>query len=208
MSHLDHMIPSHIIDMMDLNSFEFSLILDSTSANGAHPRVSVKVDDVTIYDDVVGTNPITFSTKSSMHESNVEIFYYNKTQSDTVVGPNGEILEDQSVTIKSMTVNGVDIVSSGIIYNLGHFHPKLSAEKQQFYKTNGIDAGPSHTLNLHDNGHWELKFKFPVITNFVKLKAFQETHEKWPDNELLNAIYDTISRIGKSREISNGTTKS
>lgn len=196
MTSLDYLIPNSIIDQMQLSKFDFKLDLTSTPCHGRWPNVKVTVGNSVIFNDViVGQQHIAHNMDIVIDELAVQIEYYNKQDNDTLVSAQGEILENQSVTIASLCVNNIDIIKTQIIYNLGFFYQNLSLEKQKYFIDHGFNTGPSHTLYLCENGIWKLNFKFPVMYHFVKCKAFQAPTERWPDTEFLNEIYNLVQEI-------------
>ena len=47
---------------------------------------------------------------------------------------------------------------------------------------------------MYENGYWQLDLKMPLLTHLVQLATVQDKHEKWPDDELLEILYDKITQ--------------
>lgn len=197
MHNLDNLIPQSIIDLMQLSNFDFDLTLLSTPYNNKWPMAKVTIGDLVVFNGlVVDSQEIKYSSNFKNVESiDVFIEYYNKQDNDTLISDQGEIIENQSITISKLCVNNVDLITSQVIYNLGMFHQNLSPEKTQYFIEHNLDTGPNHTLYLCENGVWKLNFKFPVVYHFVKYKAFQARTEKWPNPTLMNEIYNLVQEI-------------
>ena len=196
MNNLDHLIPDQITSLMQLKRFDFELNVSTTACDGRWPWVKVTIENEVVFDNcIIESQKISYSNEFDVNELAVSIEYYNKQDNDTTVDSTGQIVENQSVTISNLTVNGIDIVKTQLIYRLGMFYQKLSTAKQKYYTDNGFDTGPSHTLFLCENGIWKLNFKLPVVQHLVKLKARQAPGTQWPNPELLSEIHTLIQDI-------------
>lgn len=197
MDNLDNLIPDQILNLMQLTKFDFELKLLATPCRGVWPKVKVTIDkDVVFNGVIVEQQQINYNNEfNNINYLDVSIEYYDKQDHDTTVDSNGQIIENQSVTISELTVNGINIVKTQIISRLGMFYQKLSTAKQQYFIDHGFDTGPSHTLHLSENGIWKLKFQIPVMSQFVKIKSSQAPSEQWPNPGLLSDIYTLIQDI-------------
>lgn len=197
MDDLDFLIPVTILHRMQLDQFDFVLNLSARSCNGCWPSVRVKVENKIVFDGTVIENQqVRYNSKvNNANEINVCISYYNKKDTDTIVDSTGQIIENQSLEITELTVNGIDLVKTQIIYNLGMFYQDLLPAKQQYFIDHGFDIGPSHTLLMCENGDWRLKFQVPIMQHFVRYKASQAPSERWPNPELLLEMYELIQDI-------------
>jgi hypothetical protein len=193
---LDFLIPKDIVAQCRLNNFDLKLGLQGNPAQNRYPNMRVKVNDDVIYDaPVVGYVEVPFTAVEDIDSYQVIIEYHSKTNNDTVVDNQGHIVQNQHVKIVKIIVNEVDIVPSQIIYNLGNYTKNLSDEQKEYYLEHGYDVGPTHSLELYENGQWTLNFKMPVLPEFIKLKKTHIKHESpWIDN-ITHKIYDTINNI-------------
>jgi hypothetical protein len=195
---LDFLMPLEILDLCQFDRFDLDLELVGVSANGRNPSVKIWIDNQLVADQLIHSvthfkfNKILDLTTDRI---NIRIEYYNKTDADTIVDSDGNITETQSLTLSRITINGVDIIKSNLIYRLGNYTMNLSPEKYKYYTNHGFNTGPTHSLGMYENGAWNLNMKIPILTNFVRLESFQELHEKWPNPELLMAIFNLISEI-------------
>ena len=206
MSLFEQLIPKQILDLMALDQFDLTIVLDGTAANSKHPMARVSVNDVVINDGPVeGQKTINFSTRfaADTETVTVKIEHYDKDDLVTARDSQGNILENQSVTLTSILVNGVDIIKTGIIYNLGHYYQNLSEDKKEYFLANNIDIGPTHSLSMHENGHWLLEFKLPAMTNLIKFVSRYEEHEKWPNADLMDQYYHRIKRLENTNDPAN-----
>jgi len=199
MNQFDYLIPPHIIEKMALDCVDFELKLICAPARNIWPHVKVSINNDIIFDGIVeqqGT--IKYSNK---HEPGtvvrLHIEYLDKTDEHTVVDDQKQIVENQWVKIESLLANDVDLVSTNLIYNFGCYFLKLSDTKKQFFKQQGYETETSHSLQMFENGSWILDLKVPILPELIKLKAFYEKHENWPDDKFMTSMYNSIQAIEK-----------
>jgi hypothetical protein len=193
---LDFLIPSEIIEQCKLDYFNLVLRVQGIPAQTLYPKVKVTVNNTVIYNaPVIDYVEIPFCSSEKVDKYQVTIEYHDKTANDTVVDEQGNILENQHVKIKKLVVNGIDIISTQIIYNLGNYTKNLTNDQQEYYLKHGYEVGPTHSLEMYENGQWTLDFKMPVLSEFIKLKKPYIEHERrWVD-DLNHQIYRTINNI-------------
>ena len=202
-SYLDFLIPEQILRKINSNNLEVQIKFRATAAQARWPWVRVWLNSQLIANQpMVSDNSVTFSSDMVDSQAQLKIEYYGKTNNDTITDATGQIVENQSLEIKQITVNGVDIVANNLYTSLGSYHMYLDDQKREYYLTHGYSTGPSHSLHMFENGHWQLEFDLPVLSNLVQLKTQQQAHEKWPDPELLLEIYSTINTIKELETIS------
>lgn len=196
MRNLESLIPKEIAEIMNLNRFDVEMQLISTQANGIYPKIRVKLDELTIADmRLSGDNIITYKTILDLNTSvNLKIEYYDRSDKDTVT-VNGKIIEDQSITIKRLLLNDVDIVKSNTIYALGKYVPSFSQDKINYFKENNIEYGPSDTLTMMENGIRTLQLQVPLLPQLIQLQTYHKKLSSWPNDRLINNILDEIDRI-------------
>jgi hypothetical protein len=196
---LDFLIPPQILKLCSLDQFDFRLKLKATPIDNRFPRARIIINDQIIVDREIQTiDTIEYSTRLDLSNPNfkIKIEYYGKTNRDTKVSQSYEIIENQSLEIVECLINNIDIVASNIIYSLGYYYMSLPPEKYNYFKANGFDTGPTHSLSMFENGYWELNLTAPVSTQFAQFKSKYEKHvNNWPNNALLNEIYTTIENI-------------
>jgi hypothetical protein len=199
-SNLDVLIPANILESCQLDRFDMTIIFRAAAVEGRWPRVRITVGDQQVIDkEINDQEEIKFSTRLDLsdYHFDIKIEYYGKTNKDTKL-ISGKISENQYVEIEKFIINDIDIIATNIIYSLGHYHMLLPKEKFEYFKLHGHETGPTHSLSMFENGYWLLVMRAPILTQFVKFKSKNEKHViHWPNNELLNEIYDTILYIRK-----------
>jgi hypothetical protein len=198
-TNLDYLIPPDLIEYCRFDRFDFRLNLVASSARGHWPTVKVWVDGKLTASGVVDNNgfecvyeeqlDMTLATKV------LEIEYTGKTNGDTVVDDHGNILENQSLSIKSLIVNRVDIVNNDIIQQLGNYTMALDPEKLKYYQENNLSTEPTDSLDMYENGCWRMTFPIPIVTNLSKIKNQIDPRVQWPDPILIGEIVNTIHTI-------------
>lgn len=197
-SSLDYLIPNSIVEMSQLDCFQFDLTLQGYPAAGRWPRVRVWVDQDVVWDnEVVEQTHVKYKTLANKESVCVRIEYYNKSDNDTVVDALGSIVENQHVEIQQVKLNDIDVVAVQTIYQLGHYHMILSDAKAQFFREHGYTTEPNHSLAMFENGEWRLAVPMPVVSNLAAMQSLYEKHEVWiePQEEVYRKIHAKILNI-------------
>ena len=197
MDNLDFLIPESIIDLIEEKTVDLELVLTGAPCQGRYPKVKIHFNNVVVFDDTIIDQTVVKFTKNivNLKNLNIGIEYYNKLAFDTYVDKEGKILENQSLKINNFKVNDYDIVEYGIIYGLGKYSLNLSEDKKQYFIEHNIDMRDNHSLEMFENGQWNIELKFPIAQNFCNLKSVHLKHELWPNQKLLNEIYQSIKNI-------------
>ena len=116
---------------------------------------------------------------------------YGKTDRDTRVNAQGEIIENQHISIKSFKINDIDFVKNNLIYR-GLYKMSLSNSKRQHFEQLGI-ATETQDYHFYENGIWTLQIPFPVLTYIINSTKQLETFEKISYH---NIIQDIIKKLG------------
>ena len=197
-TNLDYLLPDNIVDYCRFDKFDFKISLLATPAQDRWPEVKIWLDDKLLQSSYVnGQYEYSYSEILDMllEAKVLEIEYAGKTAADTITDEHDNIVENQSLTIEQIVVNGIDLIQNQTLYRLGDYTMDLSPEKRAYYIKHGYSITPTHSLTMFENGKWSINIPIPITTSIVKLKAVQACHEKWPDPDLLNAIVDTVNNI-------------
>ena len=197
MSDLDFLIPDSILALINENQIDLKIGLRPESAKNSWPSVRIFINNQIVKDQLIDQPTVIDHSLSNSNTDALElkIEYYGKTDRDTVTNDLGEIIENQSVTIESFTVNGIDLIKNHAIYRLGHYTKILSETTLQYFKDHGIDYGPSHSLYMSENGHWSLSFRLPITKFLIELIAIKKPHESNLTDSYLLEIHNTVGRI-------------
>ena len=195
---LDSVIPKSILDLFNFDQVSMSIRLKSTPAGDKWPKVRIVLGDKIVADQTLsGDDVIDYSTTLSDDISNflLKIEYYDRTDQDTITDANGEIIEDQSVSIEQIILNDIDIVKSQVIYKMGQYTREFSIDKLKYFEERGLDTGPTSSLSMFENGVWTISLKNPITKQLINLKTFQQKHELWPNDALLIETLDIIDQL-------------
>ena len=195
-NNLHQLIPPTILNQLNFNKLDLQLVVVGIAVQDRWPCLRVIVDQK-IVDDiaVIDTQTLNYSVvvDSAKQSCTLDIVYYNKTNQDTVVNNQGQILENQSVTIAQLTVNGVDLVKTRLIYsNIGAYTMNLSQQKQQYFLENNINIEPSHNLSMFENGTWTIKLGLPVLSFLSQKQQQVEIAEQQDIEPILEQIYQKV----------------
>lgn len=194
-SDLDFLIPKNISEEIGSTQVDVLVELESSAANGRWPWVKILIDEEILCTAQIVQKEILRIQKTIAKPDNlvrVKIEYFDKSKDDTVF-KEGKIVEDQSVTIKKIVLNGIDITRLNLHTKLGAYHRHFDEQKLKYYQDHSLDTGPLPSLDMYENGFWQIDLKLPVLTHLLSLVSFQAPHERWPNPQLLFEIYDAIS---------------
>lgn len=198
---LDYLLPDDIVEYCRFDRFDFMLRLAGTPAAGRWPEINIRLDGKIIASSRVKEQGFDFEYSEkldmSLTHKILEIEYVGKTNDDTVVDSQGTILENQSLTIEELVVNGIDIIANNTMPELGNYTMNLDPGKLAYYQEHGYSIEPTTDLDMYENGVWRLILPIPIITHIAKIKNKLDPHEKWPDPDLLDDIITTIQDIRK-----------
>ena len=202
-------VPKDVLDLLHLDKFDLQLQLIGSACQSRFPMVDVLVDDKVIFSGTVENETITFSTKmTNCTNAKIDIRYKEKLPKDTAVDDQGNITENQAVYLKEIVINNVKLIESKVIYQLGQYEMFLEPEKKEYYIAHGFDIGPSHSLEMAENGVWSLTIPVPVLSGLCKLVSQKELLEEWDKYSLINRMYERINNIRslekKLTEVENG----
>jgi hypothetical protein len=205
-SEIDYLIPNDIIDACRLDRFDIEIELYGAPSMDQYPQVRVWVDNEVIWDNqIIKNQTIKFSHKLNIQNKSVllKIEYHNKNDiTGTNINSQGQIIENQSVSIKKIVVNDSDIIKNNTVYAFGHYYPKLSETKIKHFVENGYSIDPSHSLDMFENGEWRLQFGIPVNQSIAKVISPQYTEKiKWPDHDFLVKIIKKCDRIRQLEQL-------
>jgi hypothetical protein len=107
-----------------------------------------------------------------------------------VLDAQGQIAENQSVTIVSVVANGVDLVKTNIIHKgLGSYSMQLSAEKHKYFVDHNINVESTTSLDMFENGVWHIDLSLPILSFISGLQDVVEPWERIHVGELVNTLY-------------------
>ena len=191
-------LPKETLDQCQFSRFELLLTLTGCPCQGRYPLVDVLLDDTVIFTGHVDRERLHFNRQVIDVDSIIlSIRYKGKTNRDTTVDNNGNITENQCVHIAGAVINGVDLIKTNIIYGLGNYTFVLDSEKEKYYREHNLSIEPNHSLEMGENGEWNIKLPVPVLTGLCNLVAFEEEAEKWQRRKLLDGMYKKIKNIRK-----------
>ena len=191
---MHHLIPSTIVDLLKFQYIKICLVLTGDAAQGRWPCVRINMNQQCVDDfAVTGTQQVEYEFTVEQQSCELEIVYYNKTDQDTVVNRQGEILENQSVTVNEITINGVDLVRTNLIFrDIGCYTMLLSDPKKQYFLDHDINTGPSHSLGMFENGTWAIRLGVPVLSFLSQKQQHTELAEQQDTQPILEEIYQKI----------------
>lgn len=202
---LEHLVPKKIWDLLALDRFDLEIQAKCHEFDSKWPKIQIVVDNEIVYDgEAVDDFTFRFSKSFPVDQQSckLDIIYHSKLDTDTRV-VDGEIVANQGLDIKSITINNIDIVESKLMFELGMFTMNLSPAKKLMFKKFNINTEPSTTLGLYENGTWEMTMKLPVVSYFSELHSRVEVVEAGPWEKLIEEIYrraEICAQLEKNQE--------
>ena len=196
---IDYLIPDEIIDACCLDQFDIELVVYGHCAGNLFPAMRIWINDGLVWQGTV-TDQQTIKVQQSLdinqQQVQLRIEYHGKDDQTCVkVDEQGNIVENQFLSIKALIINGINLMSNQSIYNFGKYYMTLSSEKQKYFLEHNHDIHPNHSLDMYENGEWRLDFGVPVTRFIAKTVSPQRSQIKWPDNDLLINIIEKCDRI-------------
>ena len=130
------------------------------------PHAEILINDHSMFDgDITGTedqpNLITFTYElEEEKEYDLIIKRTGKTKGQTVVNDKGDIIQDQLLKIKNITIDEIDI--GGLVYE-GVYTPEYPEPwaSQQRAAGHELEKSFNKVTFMGHNGEWKLKFASP-----------------------------------------------
>ena len=196
--HFNNWIPADILKIMPNNQVDLELELHAHDCQQRWPNVQVLLGTNLVYDGpVTGSQMVTASMDITDSSTELIVVMYGKTEQDTVVGQDGNILQNQSLHISKLILNGVDIIKNKFVYK-GLFKMVLSAQKTEFFKNNNIPT-QTRDYNFYENGTWTLPLELPILTGLVKAVSTTEAYEKIDYHSTMADIINKINIFTKEK---------
>jgi hypothetical protein len=111
-----------------------------------------------------------------------------------VVSTQGEIVENQSLAIKELWVNGVDIIKTGAIHrNIGCYTMSLPEHKKQYFEQMGMIYESTTHTHMFENGVWHIELALPLLSNLTGLHNYTEPWEQVDVQSLVNLLSEKLA---------------
>ncbi len=150
---------------MDTELLHFKIGLSGTSSI-KQPKILIKVNDQQFIDVVLTKNPNEteyFEFSATLDEGNhcLEIVLQNKTDQDTIMNHDGEILSDMILNIDSVEIDDIDL--GPLLWTSSVYKPEYPISYVQHCESIGQNLLPElqNCVNLGWNGRWSLPFTSP-----------------------------------------------
>jgi hypothetical protein len=150
---------------MEKETLHFKIGISSTS-DKKHPQFAILVNDQQFVADHLSSSKNQtqyFEFDAELNEGNhlLIIEFKNKTNEDTVLDKNGNIIEDLLLNIDSIEIEDIDLGT--IIWTSSEYKPNYPAAYRSQMQAQGTDLAESikNCVNLGWNGQWTLPFTTP-----------------------------------------------
>lgn len=184
------------MDCLNLGLIDLKLVLQGTDCQQRWPCVKIVVDQKIIYDGIVsGVNTVGYKSaaESDQKKCTVDIEYYNKTDQDTQIDKNGEIISNQLLSIKEFWVNGVDIVKTGAIHqDIGCYTMNLDTHKYEYFVKQGINTCPTTNTHMFENGVWHVEIELPLLSTLSNKNSDSEPWEQVDVESIVKKLYSQL----------------
>ena len=177
---------------MNLERIDISVVVEGVAVQQRHPHIAITVDSTIVFDGaVIDTQQFDYHSTAVAGQTMcvIDIEYYNKSDNDTIVDDQGNIIANQSILIKEIWINGVDIIKTGAIHqNIGHYTMTLPVHKYQYFVDNGISTSPTTNTHMFENGVWHLELDLPLLSTLTAKHNFVEPWEQFDVSTLVGSI--------------------
>jgi hypothetical protein len=192
-------LPTEVLEIMPGNTVELDLELAACECQGKWPTVEIWLGNNQVYNGPIIKSKI-IKTRLELLENltSLKIIMYGKTDKDTLVDNYGNIIQNQSLHLCKLLLNGVDVIKNKFVYK-GIFKMLLSEQKTRFFEDNNI-ATEVTDYNFYENGTWTLLLQLPILTGIVKTVATTEMYEKIDYSDSMSDIIDKINTFTRKTQ--------
>lgn len=152
--------------MSDNETLHFKIGL-SGSSKTKHPRFKISVNDTEfvnaeLKNDANQTEYFEFDVSVVEGPNKLIIEFVNKTDSDTVLDADGNIVQDLLLNIDSVEIDDIELGS--LMWSLSEYRPNYPEKYKTKMLQSGQDLNESikNCVNLGWNGQWILPFDSPA----------------------------------------------
>ena len=192
-------LPTEVLEIMPGNTVELDLELAACECQGKWPTVEIWLGNNQVYNGPIIKSKI-IKTRLELSETltSLKIIMYGKTDKDTLVDNYGNIIQNQSLHLCKLLLNGVDVIKNKFVYK-GIFKMLLSEQKTRFFEDNDI-ATEVTDYNFYENGTWTLLLQLPILTGIVKTVATTEMYEKIDYSDSMSDIINKINTLTRKTQ--------
>lgn len=193
MHKLDNLLSTEIKKKLYRKNFDLILQLSAKDCDGRWPKCKVLINDKIIFDGEVQKNTdILFKDEFDIDDSILilTIDRYGKTDNDTKIDKNGNIIDNQMVKITKLLLNEIDIMKNNLIYQ-GKFIMNLSNTQLKYFTKNNLPI-ENHDYHFYENGVWTLQIGLPVLTYIINTRKKIETFEKISYTDIMTKIVQKL----------------
>jgi hypothetical protein len=138
----------------------------SGSSDKKHPEFSIKINDTQFVSGKLSSSKnqiefFEFDAELAEGECNLEIEFKNKSNFDTVLDADGNIIEDLLLNIDSIEIDEINLGT--LLWTASEYTPNYPAEYKIVTKAQGkeLKSTVTNCVNLGWNGKWVLPFTSP-----------------------------------------------
>lgn len=188
-----HRVPDSILANLNLACIDITLVLQGFAVRERWPWVSITIDGSCVHDGhVVGNQTFVYQNRAAPEQQHCEISidYHGKQDEDNLLDDRGQLVDTQSLLLKEILINGVDIIKTGAIHRgLGYYRMQLDDDKKTFFETLGLPTGDTTRTHMFENGVWRLTIALPLLTTLSRLNSVIEPCENIDLNQLLQDLF-------------------
>lgn len=193
MHNLNKLLPPELIEKLGQKDLELKLTLSAKDCENRWPKCQVFINDEMIFNDQV-KNTVEILYKNHFTDADKQVNFtinrYGKTDSDTKIGKDGNIIANQMLEITSLMLNGIDIIKNNLIYQ-AKFVMDLSPNQVKYFESNNIPF-ENQDYHFYENGKWTLQIGLPVLTYIINITKTTETFEQIPYSDVMKEIIEKL----------------
>ena len=144
---------------------EPKLILELDLYCENNPDFTITVDGQTYYDQCITTDTVSINIEHEYQytECAIKMLLHGKTQDDTVLDEQGNIVLDKHILIKRMVINNFEI------YSQHHIEPSFIYDKIKYCDGNGQEQLDANKMGFWLNNHsLNITYTQPFYKWFIK----------------------------------------
>jgi len=188
---MERLLDKELLERVTDRTVSLKIGLKGTACNGKFMCCRVLLGGETLFDGEISEEQIIKSESRREEETvRLSIETYGKGDDGTRTSNDGEILENRSISIADLVINGVDYINSNYIYR-GIYEMSLSNDKEEYLRSRGFQT-KHNDYHFFEDGEWHLDISVPVLKGLIDSNKTTESYEMMSYEGMMEEIVSLL----------------
>ena len=187
---------------LNLDRIDIRIVAQGFEIKSKWPTARITVDGNCVYDGPIDERKeVHYQSQALPGQKScvIDIEYYGKVDLDNELDADGNLVKTQSLSLKEIWINDVNIIKTGAIYqDVGYYRMHLTDAQIEYFKGKGKLLGDSLSIHMFENGVWHLDIELPLLSTLSKKNAVVE---KWEDVDIRPMLEELLQRIDVCKKL-------